>query len=60
MWGTAFCACDKATGAVVWETELPAGTTGGLMTYLHEGRQFIVVPSADGTGPPSGWRWRCF
>ena len=36
MWGTAFRAYDKATGAVVWETELPAGTTGGPMTYLHE------------------------
>ncbi len=46
MWGTAFRAYDKATGAVVWETELPAGTTGGPMTYLHQGRQYIVIPSA--------------
>ena len=28
---------------MVWETELPAGTTGGPMTYLHESRQYIVV-----------------
>ena len=42
-WGRTFRAYDKATGEVVWETELPAGTTGGPMTYLHEGRQYIVV-----------------
>ena len=42
-WGRKFRAYDKATGAVVWETELPGGTTGGPMTYLHEGRQYIVV-----------------
>ena len=42
-WGRTFRAYDKATGAVVWEQDLPAGTTGGPMTYLHEGRQYIVV-----------------
>ncbi|WP_419940628.1 PQQ-binding-like beta-propeller repeat protein [Candidatus Palauibacter sp.] len=42
-WGTAFRAYDKATGEVVWETELPSGTTGGPMTYLHDGKQYIVV-----------------
>ena len=41
--GRMFRAFDKATGAVVWETELPAGTTGAPMTYLFEGKQFIVV-----------------
>ena len=39
-----FRAYDKATGDVVWEMELPAGTTGVPMTYLHEGRQYVVVP----------------
>ena len=39
-----FRAYDKATGGVVWEMELPAGTTGVPMTYLHEGRQYVVVP----------------
>ena len=43
MWGRAFRAYDKATGEVVWETELPAGTTGAPMTYVHDGRQYIVV-----------------
>jgi quinoprotein glucose dehydrogenase len=41
--GRMFRAFDKKTGAVVWETELPAGTTGTPMTYLFDGRQFIVV-----------------
>ena len=36
-------ALDKATGAVLWEMALEAGSTGTLMTYLHAGRQFIVV-----------------
>ena len=34
-----FRACDKATGQTVWETELPAGTTGAPMTYLFKGKQ---------------------
>jgi quinoprotein glucose dehydrogenase len=42
-WGKTFRAYDKATGAVLWETDLPAGTTGGPMTYLHDGQQYIVV-----------------
>ena len=37
-------AYDKETGAVVWETEFPAGTNGSPITYLHEGRQYLVVP----------------
>ncbi len=42
-WGRKFRAYDKATGAVLWETELPAGTTGGPMTYMHRGTQYVVV-----------------
>ena len=41
--GKKFRALDKATGAVVWETEFPAGTTGAPMTYMHGGKQYIVV-----------------
>ena len=33
-WGEKFRAYDKATGKVLWEIELPAGTTGGPMTYM--------------------------
>lgn len=38
-----FRAYDKATGAVLAEIELPAGTTGAPITYLHQGKQYIVV-----------------
>jgi quinoprotein glucose dehydrogenase len=43
-WGKKFRAYDKATGQVLWEIELPAGTTGGPMTFMSSGRQFILVP----------------
>jgi quinoprotein glucose dehydrogenase len=38
-----FRAYDKQTGEIVAEMALPAGTTGAPMTYLHNGRQYIVV-----------------
>ncbi len=41
--GKKFRAYDKATGAVVWEIELPGGTTGAPMTYMVDGRQYIVA-----------------
>jgi quinoprotein glucose dehydrogenase len=42
--GKKFRAFDKANGAVLWETELPEGTTGSPMTYMYQGKQYIVVP----------------
>jgi glucose dehydrogenase/mono/diheme cytochrome c family protein len=39
-----FRAYDKANGAALWETTLPAGTTGGPITYEVGGKQYIVVP----------------
>jgi len=39
-----FRAYDKGNGAVLWETALPAGTTGGPITYETGGKQYIVVP----------------
>jgi quinoprotein glucose dehydrogenase len=38
-----FRAYDKATGKVLWETDLPAGTTGAPMTYVYNGKQYVVV-----------------
>jgi len=38
-----FRAYDKATGEVVWEVELPASTSGNPISYMHEGKQYIVV-----------------
>jgi quinoprotein glucose dehydrogenase len=43
-WGKKFRAYDKATGKVIWEMELPSGTTGGPMTYMAKGKQYILVP----------------
>lgn len=42
-WGKKFRAYDKATGGVIWEMELPSGTTAGPMTYEVKGKQYIVV-----------------
>ena len=44
-----FRAYDKGDGSVVWETELPAGTTGGPVTYAVGGKQYIVVPVGNAT-----------
>ena len=41
--GKMFRAYDKATGAVVAEIELPSKATGAPMTYMHQGKQYIVV-----------------
>jgi quinoprotein glucose dehydrogenase len=41
--GRKFRAFDKATGQVLWETEFEAGTTGASMTYMFEGKQYIIV-----------------
>lgn len=50
--GRMFRALDKRTGAVVWETELPAGTTGAPITYMARGKQFIVVAIGGIEHPP--------
>jgi mono/diheme cytochrome c family protein len=49
-----FRAYDKTTGQVVWERELPVGTTGGPVTYLANGKQYIVLP-IGGKGYGAGW-----
>jgi quinoprotein glucose dehydrogenase len=49
-----FRAYDKDTGQKVWETTLPAGTTGGPITYRAAGKQIIVVP-IGGDHYGSGW-----
>ena len=41
--GNMFRAYDKATGKVLWETEFPRGVTGGPMTYMANGKQYVVV-----------------
>ena len=46
--GPIFRAYDKTTGDMVWETETPVGPQQGLpMTYMHEGRQYIVFATGN-------------
>ncbi len=47
-------AYDKATGTTLWETKIPAGALAGLpMTYMHNGRQFIVFSAGDAPATPA-------
>jgi quinoprotein glucose dehydrogenase len=45
-----FRAYDRDTGKEVWSRELPATSEGMPATYEVNGRQYIVVPVAAGTG----------
>jgi quinoprotein glucose dehydrogenase len=49
--GARFHAHDKKTGARIATVELPAPTNTAPMTYMHEGRQYIVVSVGGGTYP---------
>ena len=40
------CAYEKATGNLAGEVALPRNATGAPMTYMLNGKQFIVVPLA--------------
>jgi outer membrane protein assembly factor BamB len=42
-----FRALDKRTGEIVWETRIPGVQTGTPMTYLHDGRQYVVFSAGD-------------
>ncbi len=46
-----FHAVDKATGEEIGVVELPAPTMTAPMTYLHDGRQYIVM-AIGGSGHP--------
>jgi quinoprotein glucose dehydrogenase len=41
--GNMFRAYDKKTGKVAWEIDLGAGTTAPPVSYMHKGKQYIVV-----------------
>jgi quinoprotein glucose dehydrogenase len=45
-------AFDKKTGALVWEYKMSAPPFGTPMTYLYQGKQYIVV-ATGGAGAPS-------
>lgn len=42
-----FRAHDKKTGKIISEIKLPAAQTGQPITYMHEGRQYIVMAVSD-------------
>jgi quinoprotein glucose dehydrogenase len=46
-----FKALDKTTGETVWQTALPAGTTGAPISYMFEGKQYVVVAIGDREHP---------
>ena len=41
--GPMFYAYDKLTGEILWEFELPKNQSGVPMTYLRDGKQYIVM-----------------
>jgi quinoprotein glucose dehydrogenase len=46
---------DKATGALLWETVLPAAGNATPSTYMVNGKQYIVIACGGGkNGAPSG------
>jgi quinoprotein glucose dehydrogenase len=45
-----FHAYDKATGAEIWQTPIPGPQTSLPMTYLHQGRQYVVLATRGPTG----------
>jgi quinoprotein glucose dehydrogenase len=50
-----FHAFDKLTGALLWETTLPAAGNATPATYTIDGRQYIVIVCGGGkNGAPSG------
>ena len=50
--GPMFRAYDKTNGEVVWEIELPAGTSNAPVSYLHDNKQYLVVAVGDRTHSP--------
>ena len=50
-----FRAFDKRTGALLWETTLPAAGYATPSTYMAGGRQYVVIAAGGGKlGTPSG------
>ena len=46
---TKFRAYDKATGAPLWEFDAPARPLASPMSYMYQGKQYIVVAGGNGT-----------
>jgi quinoprotein glucose dehydrogenase len=50
-------AFDVDTGELLWEHQLPAGGQATPMTYVFEGKQYVVMAAGGrgGVGAPNGW-----
>ena len=40
-------AIDKASGEQVGKVEAPANSSYGMMTYVHEGKQYVILQTAS-------------
>jgi quinoprotein glucose dehydrogenase len=49
-----FRAYDKRTGALLWETELPASGNATPSLYMVKGKQYVVIAAGGGRGGVSG------
>jgi quinoprotein glucose dehydrogenase len=45
------CALDKASGKRFGEVPLPANVTGAPMTYMLNGKQYVVFPTGGSNLP---------
>jgi quinoprotein glucose dehydrogenase len=52
MGGPKFRAYDKKTGAIISEFTLPENQSGVPMTYMYQGKQYIVV-AVGAVGKPA-------
>ncbi len=60
-WDKKFRAYDKRTGALLWETTLPAAGSATPSTYMVNGRQYVVIACGGGkNGAPSGGTFVAF
>ena len=50
--GPWFRAYDKTSGEVVWEIEMEAGTTNPPVSYVYNGRQYLLVSIGDSRHAP--------
>src|SRR6201991_186793 len=53
-------AFDRRTGKVVWEYQLPAGGFATPITYIMEGRQYVVIAAGGGRGLKAGGSYIAF
>lgn len=56
-----FRAYDKRSGALLWETELPASGNATPSLYMVNGKQYVVIAAGGGkNGAPSGGTFVAF